>query len=325
MSYLWDGLQYLLEDEVKIVKMKEDMVGNSIFMGDLMSNHFISDEIREFINRNWDGLGYVKYRYVINNNLRVEWNVVQLVKNGNNYELDDRILRIIYGLYKNSRCYREDKCELLEVGFWNTPFIKYLPVEGEMDFIHINSGCTYNFGGNNIGKIYIWREQEWLKTLFHEVVHGFKYDMELRHFGFCCSDRKLGNESYVEWMGILMTLLYFSESKVSFKRNYVLLMKQNKKNSEEVKGYYFKNRDLIRVNLLGYFILVSYFWEMGEKMLNGILKDRFKISKEKEDKIRRYLIEKYKKDEKKYDNLNENNKKDYVLCVLPVDFIKRGK
>lgn len=300
MSYLWNGIQFLLNNNIKVIKTQNDRVRKrSSFMHNVFSNRFIADEISDFISNNWNGLTYISHKYIINDQLKIEWNVVDVMGNNESYELDERMLKIIYGLYKNSVCFKKDSCELVRIGFWNTPFIKYLPFDSdiELDYFHINSGCTYNYSHKNIGDVYIWREQEWIKTLFHEITHAFKYDNDIEHFGFCCSNSNLGNEAYVEWIGILMTLLYLSKNEKQFIKKYNNFLKHNKKNMDIIIPYYNKRKQdgRMKVNLFGYWILNSYFWKMPKKLTNQIIKDKLHINKSTEQNIAKYLHNKVNK------------------------------
>lgn len=322
MSYLWRGLGFLLDGDIEIRKIKQKRIEKSVFMNEMKSNIFISDEINDFIKKNWDGVSYMNNQYVINNKLKIEWNVVELTNSNNNYDLNDKIVKIIYNLYKNSVCYRPESCEIIRIGFWNTPFIKHLPVNGKADFFHINSACTYHYYSKNIGNIYIWREQEWLKTLFHEVIHAFKYDFKLKHFGFCCSNKNLGNEAYVEWVGVLLTILFLSVNKTDFIKKYNEMISHNIKNLEIIKPYFFNNKDKIKVNILGYWILNSYFWFLPNSILKEVIKNKFHITPNIETMIRIFLEKKFYQDKIKLYKNNKTITKPYPICVLPSKFTK---
>ena len=73
---------------------------------------------------------------------------------------------------------------------------------------NINSGATWI----NSGEIIIWRKEEMLKVLTHELIHSFKYDNGLynhsflsKKFGFI-KNRYLLNETYTEILAEFINL-----------------------------------------------------------------------------------------------------------------------
>ena len=103
----------------------------------------------------------------------------------------------------------------IEINIWLSNYKKYLPKnKGDIiDITHVNSGsCTIYDRKDMNGEIYIWRKEELLKVLLHELLHSTKVDYHFNHNidklvknKFNINDNINVNESYTE---ILATLFH---------------------------------------------------------------------------------------------------------------------
>ncbi len=114
---------------------------------------------------------------------------------------------------------------------------------------------------------------------------------------------------------ILLTLFFLSRNKSDFIKKYDNFKKHNKENMKIIKPYFFDYFDRIKVNILGYWVLNSYFFEMPNSIVKKILMNKFHIDKTLENEMTFYLKDKLYKDilkPKKEVNLD----KAFLLCVF---------
>ena len=66
---------------------------------------------------------------------------------------------------------------LLHIDIFLTPLKKIFPKKkmSQIDVINVNSGFS-NFGCRNTANITIYREEEWVKVLIHELFHNLNLD-----------------------------------------------------------------------------------------------------------------------------------------------------
>ncbi len=92
-------------------------------------------------------------------------------------EYVEKCLECIYTWIHFIQPYRQSKCSKeLTISIYLTPFQKELPTQSNelIDRINVNTAFTYACEPKN--KIELFREEEWMKVLFHETFHSFGID-----------------------------------------------------------------------------------------------------------------------------------------------------
>lgn len=122
---------------------------------DIYVNPFISYEINEWIHLN------IKYKYICSNNI---YNIKIFTKNKINSKIINNIHNVIifFNLVTNKK-------KFIHLTIYLTPFKKELKEK-------LNSNAV-NTGSTNYSKITIWREEELIKVLIHELIHYNNIDM----------------------------------------------------------------------------------------------------------------------------------------------------
>lgn len=122
---------------------------------DIYVNPFISYQINEWIHLN------MKYKYICSNNM---YNIKIFTKNKINSKIINNIHNaiIFFNLVTNKK-------KFIHLTIYLTPFKKELKEK-------LNSNSV-NTGSTNYSKIIIWREEELIKVLIHELIHYNNIDM----------------------------------------------------------------------------------------------------------------------------------------------------
>ena len=188
--------------KIKTIKIiKKEVANRRLFETD-----FVDKKIRIYIKNNIKKCYIIKYKYK-NIIISLSYYCCNIV---NKNLLKTIIKRIIFcmditNIYKS-----------VNVDIYDTPFKKHLPCsdcEKKLTSININSGLSYE---NNI---IIYRKEELLKVLVHEIIHILDIDIKYEDDNYkkkildkLCVNSLLINESYVEtWANILNIYLILIE------------------------------------------------------------------------------------------------------------------
>lgn len=175
----------------------------------IQSGPFISNKIRDYINNE------LKYEYKIKFNYKnIDINISYCCKKNKETikSIIIKIIRRIIFMMDISKIYKD-----VYITIYDTPFKKKLPCTSK----HIcNKDITVhnvNTGFNYLNNIVLYRREELLKVLVHEMIHLLNIDNKIEHMmenisiidkfvGLFCIENTniLVNESYVETWAILL-------------------------------------------------------------------------------------------------------------------------
>ena len=248
--------------KIKNIKIIKKEVLNTV----LIDTDFVDTKIRLYIKNNIKTCFLIKYKYK-NININLEY---YCCKEIDNILLKNIIKRIIFlmditNIYKN-----------VNIQLYDTPFKKKLPCldcQKKLSSININSGLSYD---NNI---IIYRKEELLKVLIHEMIHILDIDVKYENnhnkkkiLNKLCINTLLINESYVEtWANILNIYLTLKENNKivnneTYIKNFINEKKFNIKQCCKIIIYF--NLDLSKekcskiiydtTNILSYILLKTY-------------------------------------------------------------------
>ena len=251
----------------KLHKIKNiEIIKKQVVNKRLIKTEFVDNKIRLYIKDNIKNCYIVKYKYK-NIIINLAYYCCKLI---DKELLKTIIKRIIFtmditNIYKN-----------VNIDIYDTPFKKHLPCEDcgkKLTSININSGLSYN---NNI---IIYRKEELLKVLIHEMIHILDIDIKYENddnkkiiLNKLCVNSLLINESYVEtWANILniyLTLIenngvvttkeyiesFIKEKKFSIKQccKIIMYFKLDLSNNS------CKNKIYDKTNILSYILLKTY-------------------------------------------------------------------
>lgn len=237
-------------------------------------------------------------------------------------------------LNKNSKIKR---VKLQKIYIFPIKYNKFIPKKFEyINEEHINSACTFVYKNMLGGEIFIWRMDELMKVLIHEMIHSFLYDYHL----FDSNNIKYINKSIFKNINSLNLNEVFTEIKTTFYFISLKLFLFNKESrlcrnkfinnlnlilNEELK-YSIKNCKIIlnyynlsNINKLLTFTqnasIFSYIVLKSSLLFNIIKSDRYLFNKI-DSKNSRKFIKKLENcfTSKEWSNLiyNEKNSKNYI-------------
>lgn len=206
---------------------------------DIVDTEFIPDKIKNYIEKE------IKYKYVINynykNNKNNIINLEYFFKEEINTDIFKTIIKRVIFMMIISNKYQD-----INIQIYDTPFKKTFSCNnhdkcGKLNYDNVNSGLSYY---NNI---VIFRKEEYLKLLIHELIHGldidYKYEtnsdkIELYKLLKINKNNLLINESYVETWAIIINIFLVlkekNDSKNNVKNEFILFKKYIK--SEIIHG-----------------------------------------------------------------------------------------
>lgn len=116
--------------------------------------------------------------------------------------------RIIKKIIKRIKCMRHlfQNTKPLNLFICLTDYVKTIPPSKKLNADNVNSGCTLLYPNNENGEIYIWRREEVMKVLLHELIHAFRVEDSWNN-----NDMKKNAEAYVECLALWMNILFFLE------------------------------------------------------------------------------------------------------------------
>lgn len=220
-------LSNLIDGNKLYKKNKNNIISNISFIDndvDLQQkdNTFFPDSIQKYIETNISTIYSYKFN-IFHRKIHVNFCFFDSITNTINEDiLKIYLLLYIVSLYSNKNCSEE-----MLINIYFTPFCKEFPNDDELilDRININSAWTYRCKKHN--SITIYRKEEWLKVLCHEVIHSFGLDFDISDEGvkickkiFNINSDYLIGESYCEFLAIVFnSLLYVYTDMNSDKKN----------------------------------------------------------------------------------------------------------
>ena len=212
IKILWSNLvKYIEQVDIKKIDCKMEKVRKI----DLIDSKFIPDKIVDYINEK------IKYKYVISYNYKN--NIIYIeyytAKKSKNTDLFKKIVKRVIFMMIISNTYKS-----LNIEIYDTPFKKEFHCNnhkkcGKLSHNNVNSGLSY------LNNIVIFRKEEMLKLLVHELIHALDIDnkyetlkdkqkiLELYNIN---NSNLLINESYVEtWAIIINVFLVIYEKKIN--------------------------------------------------------------------------------------------------------------
>lgn len=192
----------------------------------MIDSEFIPKKIEEYIRIN------IKYKYVISYNYKnyiIKINYFSAEKI-NNTDLFKKIIKRIIFMMIISNTYKN-----LNIEIYDTPFKKEFKCDnhkkcGKLSQNNVNSGLSY------LNNIVIFRKEEMLKLLIHELIHALDIDnkfetvqdkIKLLKLFNINENNLLVNESYVESWAIIINL-------------FLVIQEKNTNQSEEFKKNLFR-------------------------------------------------------------------------------------
>ena len=242
----------------------------------------------QFINNGINGNSFVTipiqfrkeiintYNHCTQYNFKINKRSFNIYINSSSFFNDKLIIKKMYNiLFFFTNIASDNKCsQILNIYIYFTNFKKELPLQINrvLDREHINSAFTYSCSTNN--EIYIFREEEVIKSLIHECIHAFGLDFSqksskyndiyasklLRKYFPINFDLYL-YEAYVDFFAIYLNLLFLSFYKTNNKNNdnfyEKVLIKVNNMLNEELLFSMFQSTKVLKYNNINYLNIVS--------------------------------------------------------------------
>lgn len=196
-----DILKNILIDDIKIT---EDICNPNLYLND---NEFTSKNIKDII------INKLKYQYeiIFENNIIIYYSKKKILNKCPKIIIDMftiiKILKILFN--------RDDISYHQKIIFYETFEKKKFPKKGTLGPNEINSGLTFVDLHEN-GNIILYRKEELLKVLIHELIHSNLIDIKIiltkqsKEFNdfFCVNYKILLNEAYTETFATIINIFY---------------------------------------------------------------------------------------------------------------------
>ena len=206
----------------------------------IYSNYFIPINIIKWIEEKANNYTLIK----LNNNI-INATIHIIYENDDlSLELQNNIIKIVQWLIEINLLKFNNK-KILEIYLYLSPYEKQTSCNCKVDntFCHlkrsnINSGSSFH-----LNWIQIFRKEEILKVLIHELIHYLELDLNKhsKYLNSLCShiyinklsDKILINESYTEFFALYLHTIFISK-----KINSTFSIKQNNINSDKLNPNY---------------------------------------------------------------------------------------
>lgn len=200
-----DLLYYKLDTYYKKINLKKyNYKTNKIKNINLLETKFIPDKIRDYIKKK------ISYKYTVLyefKNILITLNYYSS-KNIKRVVLDNILKRIMFMMLISNKFMN------ISINIYSTPFKKEFNCNsshkcGNLKHINVNSGLNYG------DTIIIFRDEEYLKLLLHELIHALDVDQkyeslkdnkEILEIFNINTKNLLINESYVETWAIILNV-----------------------------------------------------------------------------------------------------------------------
>jgi hypothetical protein len=204
---IYDKMKNILKDIlINDIKIIENNFDPSLYLND---NEFTSKNIKDIIIKE------LKYQYeiIFENNIIVYYSKNKIVNKCPKIIIDMftiiKTLKILFN--------RDDISHHQKIIFYETLEKKKFPKKGTLGPNEINSGLTFVDLHKN-GNIILYRKEELLKVLIHELIHSNLIDIEIiltkksKEFNdfFCVNYKILLNEAYTETFATIINIFYIN-------------------------------------------------------------------------------------------------------------------
>ena len=281
------------------------------------NGRFVSSKLKEMINN----IEYTHWRteFIVKNiSIKVEIYKPIIYDNDNIkiYKIIEVINFISYFCKTVNRSFKDN----VNIKLVLSPFKKEISHNDILTAYNVNSGFTIRDYNKGESKIVIFREEEVIKVLIHELLHSFDLDSKLIHKDYDIQFSKLFkketainlNESFTESFACLLNVclasIYISNNRkksliktfmklLHDERNYILSV------GEKVGRYNMKNTRE-QTNITSYYVLKGINWLDIESFAEYLIKHNYTIGTYRDYTI--YLGTKLN------DNKNKINKMQFV-------------
>ncbi len=275
---------------------------------------FISPQLKEKINK-IDYLGFKKTLYILGVSVFVE------IYKPLNYDVNNERIKKIFEVIG----FIVYLCKTINTKFKGdvniklvlSPFKKVISNNKDhLTAYNVNSGFTIRYVGKS--DIVIFREEEIIKVLIHELLHSFDidsktindvYDLEfMRIFN---KETKINlNESFTESFACLINVclasIYYSKRhKKTLIDNFLRLIENERKyilSVGEKVGKYNKSNRIEQTNITSYYVLKAVNWINIEDFAKYMVRNRYMIGKYRD--YVQYLGNKLNKNKENIINFN---------------------
>lgn len=203
------------------------------------------------------------------------------------------VQRIVFFVLKWARLPNERAPRELNIVLANSPVKKMLPDDGVFEFIHVNSGVNTRYLNDGSGYSFIYREEELVKVIVHELAHQMQ--LEFHHWDFPQQEQQL-IANFPEWCKPMGSKVALSECFTDliacwFMAHLLVLFGSSKwRYTKDEEGYLQKVRGvlemqheylcrqavkIIRVykvehtHVFAYFIAKAAIFDRADEVLNG--------------------------------------------------------
>jgi len=170
----------------------------------MFPNKIYPKQINENDKKFIEGINSIKNNHFINNIFVDNYNKLWKIKNNNTtiyiYLKDDihiwiDTIRIMLWRINFMRKYSKNN-KYLEIWIFPLENKKIIPNNKILTVDNVNSGSTTYYNNTDNGIIHLWRKEEILKVLLHEIIHAFNLD----------KDHPQPNEAYTELKACIINI-----------------------------------------------------------------------------------------------------------------------
>jgi hypothetical protein len=234
-KYIKKDINY---DLIKILEEPDSTIFNKSDY--IIGNNFLSEDIAKYI------LDKNKYTYVFYyKNIEIIYSTKNKLKVKTIPNIIDHmfiIINLMKNIFKNN--YKQ------KIIYFETSNKKVFPNKNEIiNRNNVNSGVTYLEYHDSCGDIVLYRTEEVLKVLIHELIHSHLIDFKLISSKnsilindlFCSNYKILLNESFTETFATIINLFYINIKQNKTELNKILLNEINYSNYISSKIFNFYN------------------------------------------------------------------------------------
>ena len=180
----------------------------------LKDNNFINKNIINYVNKNQKKSILLEYIVPFKNNF-IKINIISYNNNKLTY-YDNLINKILIAINLINNLFYNYNCNSKSL----TITIYLIKINKQFSLIENNTNSGYTYPCIVNGNIIIFREEECLKVIIHELIHSFGYDKNY-HFNKNINNLLRENFNLNENFNIKNSNIYFSESLVEFWAEYI--------------------------------------------------------------------------------------------------------
>jgi hypothetical protein len=244
---IFNELNIIYKNIIENFLLKNIIIKN-IFIENINKNQFISNNIKNQINK------IIKYGYVINyENIILKYYTNKKINNNILPKLIINILIITKSLLILFK--KNFKNNIQKINYYELSNKKIFPKNNNIILSpnEINSGLT-NINLNEYGEITLFRKEEILKVLIHELIHSNLIDKNIIFSNiskfynkmFCVNYNILLNEAFTETMANILNIMFINI--IDQKSNIILLNKMFKNEIKYSIYIYSKIMDYYKIN-----------------------------------------------------------------------------